>query len=1107
MDRTETIRVLHVDDEPDFADLAATFLEREDDRFTVETATNAEDGLAVLSGFEADCIVSDYEMPGRNGIEFLETVRQTRPDLPFVLFTGRGSEEVASDAISAGVTEYMQKEGGTDQYTVLANRIANSVEQYRARQEAERTRKRLTELSESTTDCLWMFDRAWEELVFISGYEDVWNRPESAIRNDPQDFLNGVHPGDRDRIENAMERLSNGEQIDIEFRILRGDDEQGAAWMKGEPVFDEDGTVVRVVGFARDITDRREQHRRLETLIGNLPGIAYRCRNESEWPMEFVRGECEALTGYTTDAIESSDVSWGEDVLHPADADQLWERVQNAIEADRPFEVTYRIRTKDGTSRWMWERGQLVDSTVQDTEILEGFITDITERKRRERELERYEAYLEESTDIVTVLDTDGTIKYQSPAVTRILGYDPGKLVARDGFDYVHPEDVDEVRSAFETIVDEPDGTITVECRFRTAEDEWRWLEINGTNQLETDPINGIVTNNRDITDRKEHQQDLERTTTVLSTLIETLPVGVLAEDESRNVLATNEPLFELFDIPGRPADAVGTDCVQIAEDVSEQFVDPERFVEQIDELVSRDESAVTEELKLTDGRTIERTYQPIELSNEAGHLWVYRDVTERTKRRENLESVLDEMNDAIFVHPPDGSFTFVNRAAVERYGFTEDELLTMTPADLNATEDLQEVSERAREIMATGRSVFETELRTQSGETIPVEINATTVTFRGERSILSIARDITERKRAEREFRMTKERLNLAIEVTGLGVWDWDMLSDEVEYNTQWAEMLGYTLEEIEPHLDAWEKRVHPDDREAVQAALDGHIGGETDYYDTEYRIRTAEGDWKWVRDIGKVVERTSDGEPSRAVGIHIDITDQKRREQELQQQNERLNRFLSVISHDLRNPLHVASGRIELARETSDTDSLDEAADAVERSLALIDDLLTLAREGEQASDLEATDLGTTASRCWESVMTHDATLIVEAEQTIDTDPGRLKQLFENLFTNAVEHGSTSPDSQVRQDAVEHGGETVTVTVGDLDDGFYVADDGSGISEDDRDEIFDTGFSTGDERTGFGLSIVEEIVDAHGWEIRVTDSETGGARFEITDVETSDT
>jgi CheY-like chemotaxis protein len=129
---TGRIRILHVDDEPEFAELVAAYLERADDRCEVETATGPRDGLATLADAPFDCVVSDYDMPGMDGIAFLERVRETHPELPFILFTGKGSEEVASDAISSGVTDYLQKETGTDQYTVLANRIVNAVEAHEA---------------------------------------------------------------------------------------------------------------------------------------------------------------------------------------------------------------------------------------------------------------------------------------------------------------------------------------------------------------------------------------------------------------------------------------------------------------------------------------------------------------------------------------------------------------------------------------------------------------------------------------------------------------------------------------------------------------------------------------------------------------------------------------------------------------------------------------------------------------------------------------------------------------------------------------------------------------------------------------------------------------
>lgn len=130
-------------------------LEREDDRIDVTTATSAEDGLEhIRSDTVPDCVVSDYDMPGTNGIEFLEAVRADHLNLPFILFTGKGSEAVAGDAISAGATDYLQKKLGNEQYELLANRILNAVRQDRARRTVERTQRRLQEITDSTVDCL-----------------------------------------------------------------------------------------------------------------------------------------------------------------------------------------------------------------------------------------------------------------------------------------------------------------------------------------------------------------------------------------------------------------------------------------------------------------------------------------------------------------------------------------------------------------------------------------------------------------------------------------------------------------------------------------------------------------------------------------------------------------------------------------------------------------------------------------------------------------------------------------------------------------------------------------------------------------------------------------
>lgn len=211
---------------------------------------------------------------------------------------------------------------------------------------------------------------------------------------------------------------------------------------------------------------------------------------------------------------------------------------------------------------------------------------------------------------------------------------------------------------------------------------------------------------------------------------------------------------------------------------------------------------------------------------------------------------------------------------------------------------------------------------------------------------------------------------------------------------------------------------------------------------------------------------------------------------ETELKRQNDRLEQFASIVSHDLRNPLQTAEGHLQLAQENYEGDHLDAVATALERMYALIDDLLSLARATDEAADFESVDLAELTTNCWENVPTAAATLVVDADSTVRAAPGQLQQLLENLIRNAVEHG---------------GGE-VTITIGDLDGapGFYLADDGRGIPADKHGRVFDSGYTTDDGGTGFGLSIAKEIADAHEWALSVTDAADGGARFEVTGVET---
>ncbi len=213
-------------------------------------------------------------------------------------------------------------------------------------------------------------------------------------------------------------------------------------------------------------------------------------------------------------------------------------------------------------------------------------------------------------------------------------------------------------------------------------------------------------------------------------------------------------------------------------------------------------------------------------------------------------------------------------------------------------------------------------------------------------------------------------------------------------------------------------------------------------------------------------------------------DISEQKRRERELARRNEQLDRFASMVSHDLRNPLSVARASEQMLREDDDEEYLDRLRRSHERIEAIIEDVLTVARSGETVTNPETVSIASVAEDAWRTVETADATLHTESDRTVQADSTRLRQLLENLFRNAIEHG----------------GDDVTVTIGSFDRGFFVGDDGPGISDEDHEKVFESGYSTADDGTGFGLDIVQTIADAHGWTVSAVSSESGGTRFEFT-------
>jgi len=352
-----------------------------------------------------------------------------------------------------------------------------------------------------------------------------------------------------------------------------------------------------------------------------------------------------------------------------------------------------------------------------------------------------------------------------------------------------------------------------------------------------------------------------------------------------------------------------------------------------------------------------------------------------------------------------------------------------------------------------------------------------------------------------DRQLREEREFIDQALDTLNDLFYVIDTDGSLRRWNERIPEVTGYSDDEID---DMSVSEFFPgDEHETIAAAItETQTSGRVT---VEAEILTADGERIPYEFAGtRLID--ADGAVAGTVGIGRDISQRRAYERQLERKNERLDEFTSIVSHDLRNPLTVAEGNLELARTECDSDALDKVSRAHERMRALIDDLLTFARAGETATDLESVALANIVEECWQTVEGDRATLVVEDDRQIRADTAKLRRLLSNLIRNSVEHGYT--DAQAASGCTaEHDGESITVRVGAVEGtdrhGFYVADDGPGIPEDDREQVFEEGYSTGENGTGFGLKIVQRLAEVHGWTVTVTESEAGGARFEVTGLE----
>jgi len=474
-------------------------------------------------------------------------------------------------------------------------------------------------------------------------------------------------------------------------------------------------------------------------------------------------------------------------------------------------------------------------------------------------------------------------------------------------------------------------------------------------------------------------------------------------------------------------------------------------------------------------------TEAEITFMNTLGRL--FSRMLERRRRQNQFETIFEHTQDALFLldYTRDGEFRF--RRANEVY----DTMTGRLTADLRGKSPREIVGDEKGGILeAHYRQCVEAQEPVEYVEELEVgtkrrhwQTKLTPVIEDGDVvQLVGATRDISAQVERERKLRVRNRGMETA--PVGITISDPTQPDNPMIYvNESYEDMTGYSKEYAvgrncrflqgedtasEP-VDAMREAI--DNREPVSAELRNYRKDGTEF-------------WNRVN-IAPVFD--DDGELTHFVGYQEDITEKVEYKRQLEDQNERLETFASMVSHDLRNPLGVAQLRLQMAADTVESEHLDIVATNLDRMEEIIADLLTVTREPEQETETTLVALPEFAEECWSHVETGDARLVVNADRPVEADRDRLAQLLENLIRNAVEHGS----------------DLSKIIIGTFEDGFYIEDDGEGIPPADREKIFEEGYTTSREGTGLGLSIVSTLVDTHGWELTVTEGTDGGARFEI--------